>query len=73
MSQSEQILQYLEEKGSITPLEALNKFGCFRLGARIFDLKKKGYPIESKLISSNGKEFAQYTLIRPEQTELFNN
>lgn len=44
-TQSEQIAKHLESGKSITPIEALNKFGCFRLGARIFDLKKQGYDI----------------------------
>ena len=43
-SQNEAIREYLEAGHSITPLEALNKFGCFRLGARIADLKKTRAP-----------------------------
>lgn len=35
MSQCEQILKYVREHGKITPLDALNYIGCFRLGARI--------------------------------------
>ena len=42
MSQCEQILRYLEDVGSITPMEAIEQFGCLRLAARIADLKKLG-------------------------------
>ena len=45
-SQRKKILHYLENhKNGITPREALDRFGCFRLGARIFELKKIGYNI----------------------------
>jgi hypothetical protein len=48
---------------AITPLEALNMYGCFRLSAVIYDLKKEGYNIQSKMVDNqNGKKFAQYTL-----------
>jgi hypothetical protein len=63
MSQTKQILKYLQEGNTITPLEALNKFKCFRLGARIWDLKKKGYKIEPTIIESDGKHFAEYRLV----------
>lgn len=45
MTQSEMILRYMHENGSITPWEAMREFGCMRLGARIWDLKKAGYAI----------------------------
>lgn len=45
MTQCDNILGYLREHGSITPLEALSQFGCMRLGARIWDLKQRGFPI----------------------------
>lgn len=63
MSQNKQILKHLQEGNTITPLEALNKFKCFRLGARIWDLKKKGFNIEPKIIESEGKHFAEYKLV----------
>ena len=44
-SQNKLILEYLEIGNKITPLEALNNFGCFRLSSRIFDLRQKGHNI----------------------------
>lgn len=61
-SQNKQILSYLQQGNSITPLEALNHFNCFRLGARIFQLKKLGHPIETEMVYNNGKHFASYHL-----------
>ncbi|MGE9659228.1 helix-turn-helix domain-containing protein [Snodgrassella alvi] len=50
-SQSEQILKYLQAGNALTPLEALRKFNCLRLGARIYDLRQLGYQINSRLIT----------------------
>lgn len=43
------VLEYIEEFGSITPLEALRDLGVYRLSARISDLRKMGYPVETKM------------------------
>ena len=48
ISQSQRILKYLQTGRKLTPIQALNKFGCMRLGARIHDLKKLGYNIISE-------------------------
>ncbi len=45
MSQNTQIIQYLEQGNSLDPLTALRKFSCFRLAARIKDLRDSGYSI----------------------------
>ena len=61
-SQNKQILNHLESGKSITPIDALNLFGCFRLGARIHDLKSEGHDIKAEIKSINGKRFAEYSL-----------
>lgn len=43
----------------ITPIDALNRFGCMRLGARIWDLRNEGLPIETAF-SSGEKRYAIY-------------
>ena len=47
-TQAERILAYIREFGSITPLEAIRDIGCYRLSARISDLRKAGYNIASE-------------------------
>ncbi len=56
----------------ITALEALNDVGCFRLGARIYDLKAEGYRIETDLVTTmTGKRIARYRLVeKPRQMAL---
>jgi hypothetical protein len=66
IAQRQQILGYLRLRGSITPLEALERFGCFRLGARIWDLKHEGIAIESKLVKYKGKKYSRYFLAADE-------
>ena len=61
-TQQEKILYDLLKGRTITPLEALQKYGCFRLSAVIFDLKKEGHIIETKMVSNGNKKFAQYKL-----------
>ena len=63
-SQNACIAIWLKQGNTITPIEALHKFGCFRLGARIADLRKVGYDIETKMVEKDGKRFAQYTMKR---------
>jgi hypothetical protein len=60
--QTEKILQWLKLGHSITPIDALKMFGCFRLGARIHDLKRMGHKIKSELIERDGKHFAEYSI-----------
>lgn len=60
-TQTEAILSDLEQGKRITPLDALEDYGCFRLGARIFNLRKDGYPIARDMIKlPNGKRVAEY-------------
>lgn len=62
-SQTEMILEYFKRGGTLTPLEALHKFGCLRLGARVWDLKKRGYDIVEHLVEiEGGKHVAEYRM-----------
>ena len=67
MTQTQAIYEYLKQGNSITPLEALEKFGCFRLGARIWELKDQGFNIHMTMVKNNGKHFASYKLIKNEE------
>lgn len=63
-SQKKQILNHLSKKG-ITPLEALHLFGCFRLSARIKDLRDEGHKIKTTMIRVGKKKMvAKYFLLK---------
>jgi hypothetical protein len=63
MSQNKQIADYLNKGKKLTTLDALNKFGCFRLASRINDLRNDGMNIKTKIIKlENKKQIAQYSI-----------
>lgn len=61
-SQNDKVLNHLRKHGSITPLQALSRFGCFRLAARISNLRDAGTHIKTVMVTKAGKTFAKYTL-----------
>lgn len=69
LSQKKVILDHLKKFGSIEPLTALREYGCYRLGARINDLRNDGYNIITEMISSVSRitgrpvHFANYKLV----------
>ena len=63
MSQTQQIINYLTPPGrKITSLQALNRFGCFRLASRAQEIAKLGKPIKSRMIynKKTKKKYAEY-------------
>jgi len=61
-SQTKLIRQHLEEGHAITSIMALSMFDCFRLAARIANLRNQGLDIITRKITRNGKCFASYEL-----------
>ena len=62
MSQCDRILIHLQSGKTINPLQALDLYGCLRLGARIYDLKRAGFDIDSRLVHENGVQYAEYSM-----------
>jgi len=67
MTQCDKILAYMNNYGSITPLDALREFGCMRLAARINDLSNNGIQIKSEIVSRRNRDgdvvkYARYSL-----------
>jgi hypothetical protein len=61
MSQSLAIQRHLAAGHSLTQLEALKRFGCLRLGARMHELKREHWPVRSEYVSvGNGKRVKRY-------------
>lgn len=58
------ILSHLKTGKILTPIDALDLFGCFRLSARIYELKDMGWPIycERKAVGPNKKVVGHYSL-----------
>lgn len=65
-SQADAILHYMEtHKKGITQIDALELCGCFRLSARIWDLRHKGFVIESRPVK--GHQYCRYVLLKEER------
>lgn len=65
LSQNREILAYLRNGGSITSLEAIDKFGCARLASRIEELRKAGHDVKDAWVHHNEKRFKRYYLPSP--------
>jgi len=61
-SQSFRILNFMKRGRGITPVQALNKFWCFRLASRIHELKGMGHNITTTKVTKGDKSFAKYNL-----------
>lgn len=46
-NKTQAVLAHLKEHGTITSLEAIEEYGATRLSAIIFNLRKRGYNIET--------------------------
>ena len=67
MNKTKAVLEWLQTHASISSMEAINNFGATRLSAIIFNLRKRGYNIETVMVDSrdrfgNKMQFARYYL-----------
>ena len=68
MTQKEEILQYIKEHGSITPLDAFYKLGITKLATRISEMRKDGITFKIETVKYKNKyntrtvRFARYSL-----------
>ena len=72
ISQNKLILDHLMKHGSISQYEAANMYDCWRLGARISDLRAKGILIKTEMVHKTNKyghkiKYGRYSLITAEQ------
>ena len=66
-TQKEQILQYMQEFGWITPMDAIHQIGCTKLATRISELIRDGHRIEKDTVSYENwrgqpRHFTRYRL-----------
>lgn len=69
MTQKDRVLKYMQDFGKITPLDAIREFGCLRLSARIFDLKRDGHNIITETETSKNRygDSVSYAVYRLEE------
>ena len=65
MPQKDRVKRFLDDFGSITPVQAMEEFGCMRLAARIGELQAEGENIKMRMLKSKNRygqvvHYAQY-------------
>lgn len=55
VNKTQMVLKHLKEKGNITSWEAIQMYGATRLSAIIFNLKDRGYLIDSVRMESEDR------------------
>lgn len=75
MTQNDAILAALRRGERLTPRDALERWGCSRLAARVWELERAGHAIHSRMVRVPGRDgtvclVAEYS-IPTDQKELF--
>ncbi len=63
-TQYELVRKYLKSGKTLTPIQALEKFGCYRLAAVINRLRKSGMQISTELMKGGEHQYAKYKIIK---------
>ena len=64
ITQNDAILALLQSRpAGLTPIEALNEVGCFRLAARVGELRSQGHLIVNTPETRDGRTWARYRLL----------
>ena len=68
MTQREAILQYIEDFGSITPMQAFSDLGITKLATRISEMRKDGMEFKIEMVNSKNRyghsvSFAKYSFV----------
>lgn len=68
MTQAEQIYDYIERFGSITPMQAFVDLGITKLATRISEMRASGTPIAGEWVTSKNRygktvRFKKYTFM----------
>lgn len=64
MNATARIRSWLRSGKALTPIEALNRFGCMRLAARVHELRTEGLPIITERVQRNGATVTRYRMVR---------
>ena len=76
LSHKQLVKQSLIAGDVLTPMDALNRWGCFRLGARIYELRREidpdtGKPYDIRMTPNREKRYAKYFLVSPKVRRVF--
>jgi hypothetical protein len=68
---SRAVLELLSQRptSGVTQQDAIRELACYRLAARISDLRAEGYVITAESVGQGGVRFARYRLVIPETSQ----
>ena len=55
MTQREAIIDYIDEFGSITPMQAFSDLGITKLATRISEMRKDGWKFKIEMVSTKNR------------------
>ena len=56
LNQRERIIRYIEDFGSITPAEAVEQLGCYKLATRVSEIIREGsFPIRKEMETAKNR------------------
>ena len=69
MTQEQAVRNHIINNGSITQAQAVRLYGCSRLSARLYDMRKDGYEIATQYKTSRNRlcctsEYSNYVLLK---------
>ena len=69
MTQEQAVRNHIINNGSITQAQAVRLYGCYRLSARIYEMRKDGYEIATQYKTSKTRfgytsVYANYVLLK---------
>ena len=72
MTQTQLVKRFIDNNGSITPLQAMSNFGIMRLAARIKDLEKEGMEFRKTMVCDMNRfgqpvRFMKYSKVMPDE------
>ena len=50
MSHATEIIEFIRDHGSITTKQAMEELGCYRLSARIYDIRSFGINVQKDMV-----------------------
>ena len=70
-TQREAIIDYIDEFGSITPMQAFSDLGITKLATRISEMRKDGWKFKIEMVSTKNRygksvSYAKYSLAEGE-------
>lgn len=67
MSHATDVIEYIRDHGSITTKQAMEDLGCYRLSARIYDIRAVGINVQKDMVEVMNRKgetcrVARYTI-----------